>query len=172
MKRPIERSWGERFLRLFNLQRSSSFKIIDQPNPPEPDLRCEDADSGEALFLEITELWEYDADAKDLYDLVRGKASEDEQLHRKLGEDAKQNHYDEYFSRLTERIDEKCSCRYVASGPIILVIGDRSPFSSIDEVQKEILSNIRIPDKHPFAGISLVLLEPFTDGEYRLLQIV
>jgi hypothetical protein len=172
MKRLIERTWGERFLKLYNLQHSLSFKIVLQPNPPEPDLKCEDAGSGETLFLEITELWENDADAKDLYDLVRGKVSEDEQLHRKLAEDARQDHYDEYFNRLMERIDEKCSCRYVASGPIILVIGDESPFSAVDEVKKEILSNIRIPDKHPFAEISLVLLEPFPYGEHRLLQIV
>lgn len=171
MKRLIERTWGERFLRLYNLQHSSSFKIISQPNPPEPDLKCEDAGSGEVLFLEITELWENDADAEDLYDLVRGKVTEDEQLHRKLTEDTRQNHYDEYFIRLMERIDEKCSCRYLASGPIILVIGDRSPFSSADEVQKEILSRVCVADKGPFIGICLVLLEPFTDGKYRLLQI-
>ncbi|NMC44825.1 MAG: hypothetical protein GYA46_12975 [candidate division Zixibacteria bacterium] len=172
MKRLIESTWGERFLKLYNVQHSTSFRITSQPNPPEPDLKCEDPGSGDVLFLEITELWENDADAKDLYDLVRGIVTEDEQLHRKLAEDARKDPYDAYFNRLMDRIYEKCSCRYVASGPIILVIGDKSPFSSVTEVQEEILSNIRIPDEHPFAGISLVLLEPSTYGEYRLLQIV
>lgn len=171
MKRLIERTWGERFLRLYNVQHSSSFRIISQPDPPEPDLKCEDADSGEILFLEITELWENDADATDLYDLVRGIVSEDEQLHRKLAEDARKDPYDAYFNRLMDRIYEKCSCRYVALGPIILVIGDKSPFSRVDEVQEEILPRVCVPDKHPFTEIYPVLLEPFTEGEYRLLQI-
>lgn len=52
-KKAIERATAEGFLKLYNERFATDYKIVDMPEPPDPDVLCADA-RGMCLNLEIT----------------------------------------------------------------------------------------------------------------------
>lgn len=116
-KRLIERATAEMFLSLYNPATGHSYCITDQPDPPEPDVRCED-DAGGILKLEITMLEDLPGDIQsllgrsDAHSLERLKA-DNERIRRGeiqatdtvtfFGRDTTANLYDRLKSKLNKQ---------------------------------------------------------------------
>jgi hypothetical protein len=115
--RLIERATAEMFLTLYNAATGHFYRITDQPNPPQPDVCCDDA-AGGILKLEITMLEDRPGDIQSLlgrseaHSLERLKA-DNERIRRGeieaidtvafFGRDASANLYDRLKSKLNKQ---------------------------------------------------------------------
>ncbi len=170
LKKETEKHIGIRFLEYYNIEQGKDYEIIDQPDPPYPDIICADSKSGEIIRLEITEFWEDNAHAKDNYDLVKGHITEEELFKQKLSSFNNEIETDSDKNRLKQILSNKLDKEYAGEEDIILVIYDRSPFLTQERLIN-ILADIKIINSDPFMSIYFVLLIPFTYGEYKIYRI-
>lgn len=170
IKKKSEKQIGLKFLKYYNDEKKTNYNITGQPSPPHPDIECVDSKNGRKLRLEITEFWEQNNDAKENYDLAKGKISESELFKRKLSSLNNKMEHDSDKKRLKQILTNKLGKHYAGSDDIVLVIYDQSPY--LDEERLDfLLSNISIIDCGPFESIYFLLLIPWTEGEYRIYTI-
>lgn len=63
--RSIERATAEMFVAMYNAKTGDTYRVVGQPEPPEPDVLCEN-DAGDKLKLEITMLQDRPRDIQSL----------------------------------------------------------------------------------------------------------
>lgn len=65
VKKQIERATAEMFVAMYNGKTGGTYRVVGQPEPPEPDVRCEN-EAGDKLKLEITMLKDHSGDIESL----------------------------------------------------------------------------------------------------------
>jgi hypothetical protein len=138
-----ERAVGDAFIRWFNHGHGKNFTYDNRPREA-PDLRY--TDEREVLNLEITDAYYDEHDAVMQWKTARGRPDAPDRW-------AGMNFDEALIVNISERIAGKCSRDY---GPnCVLVISVRPALTTGDEME-QMLSDIVIPERVPFAGIYLM----------------
>jgi hypothetical protein len=160
-----ERTVGEAFIRWFNAKYGNQFKYDNRPHEA-PDLRY--MDGNQALNIEITGAY-YD-DRDDAAMQWKAARKEDDAPYGWSGRDFDRTLVSN-IRNISAAIAKKCRKDYGKN--CVLVVAVRPAITSDDEME-QMLSEIKIPEKTPFAGIYLTGEFPRTDssrGGFRYWQL-
>lgn len=147
IKERLERTVASEFLLLYNLAKGSKFEILRAGVPPEPDIVCKDATTGEDIGIEIATAY-YDPDhARAAWGPARGKMTEP--WHHTRPDRQENVQILARAIRIIRNKGKKQRTNYAVPGRLLLVVITYSLRFNLRAVRNR-LKTLRIPKSHPF----------------------
>ncbi len=146
-KERLEVIVAREFLLDYNREKGSAFKVLASGKPPQPDVLCQDARTGEEIGIEVTIAYYDEQHAKTVWQAARGKAAGGYPLSRP---DSVENL--RVLQRVNEGMKGKSKKKYEFVGRLLLLVVTYPTRLYLTWMKKH-LSVLRVPTMHPFHEI-------------------
>jgi hypothetical protein len=153
LKQRLERTVTREFLLFYNLVKGRRFRILRPGVPPEPDVLCKDANTGQEIGIEITTAYNEADYAKAAWGQARGRSTKPYFFTRP---DRKENiRILTQVHRIIKKKGRKQRADYAVPGQLLLVVFTYSPRFYLLHMKRR-LDSLRIPKSHPYDEIYLM----------------